>query len=425
MASVDFEKILDSILDERVLELVQAMIRIPSASFQEQDLADYLANYMSEIGLEVEMMDVPNRAEPGTKSRQPIGRLQGTGGGPSLMLNGHMDPGVEMTGWSADPYGGLYDEDGWVWGMGAHDDKGGIAAAICGIEAIIKSGAQLKGDVVVCPVVAHKKGGVGSRALIEQGVLTDFCLNMEHSANTIATVCVGLVLVKIKTRSPELFFRYSDEARADYLNPIEQQCEVVRRLGPSLTPLIEKDWMRFKPHPDLPNFPKLTYDSIHREHYFHKNYTGMSTRECDMSFQIRTVPGQTLENITEDIRRVLDGIRADHPAFDCELFIPAYGPDDFMYWEPMEIAKDSPLVLALAEGHRAATGTEPEIGGALRIGNVGDGNILGAAGVPSLQYGPGDIRIYKEWPTPDERVRLVDLVTAAKSVGYATARLCG
>jgi acetylornithine deacetylase/succinyl-diaminopimelate desuccinylase-like protein len=42
-----------------------------------------------------------------------------------------------------------------------------------------------------------------------------------------------------------------------------------------------------------------------------------------------------------------------------------------------------------------------------------------------VQYGPGDIRIYKEWPTPDERVLLKDLVTAARAVAYATYKLCG
>jgi acetylornithine deacetylase len=45
-------------------------------------------------------------------------------------------------------------------------------------------------------------------------------------------------------------------------------------------------------------------------------------------------------------------------------------------------------------------------------------------GIPTVQYGPGDIRVYKEWPTPDERVRLTDLVTAAKAIAHATLRLC-
>ena len=60
-----------------------------------------------------------------------------------------------------------------------------------------------------------------------------------------------------------------------------------------------------------------------------------------------------------------------------------------------------------------------------RLGNVGDGNILAAHGVASLQYGPGDIRNYDEWPTPDERVQLKDLVIAAKAIAIALYRVCG
>src|SRR5437868_2260021 len=82
----------------------------------------------TDIGLEVRMMEVAHPIDPARISRQPIGILRGTGGGPSLMLNGHMDPGVEMPDWTVDPYGAKF-ENGWVWGMGAHDDKGGIAAA--------------------------------------------------------------------------------------------------------------------------------------------------------------------------------------------------------------------------------------------------------------------------------------------------------
>ena len=93
--------------------------------------------------------------------------------------------------------------------------------------------------------------------------------------------------------------------------------------------------------------------------------------------------------------------------------------------EPMVIDKAHPLVTALAEGHEMASGTAPHIGGIGRLGNVGDGNILAAHGVESLQYGPGNIRIYKEWPTPDERVELKDLVIAAKAIGHAVHRVCG
>jgi Peptidase family M20/M25/M40 len=121
-----------------ILELEQRSIRIPSSTFEEGEIADLYANVMSDMGLEVEMMEVLHPHDPAKKSRQPIGRLRGTGGGPTLMLNGHMDPGAEMSGWTVDPLGAHF-EDGWIWGMGAHDDKGGCVAAISAVDAIIRS----------------------------------------------------------------------------------------------------------------------------------------------------------------------------------------------------------------------------------------------------------------------------------------------
>ena len=423
-AAADTSSVLDLVSEERVLELEQALIRIPSSSFEEHDIADYLAEQMTGTGLEVEMMPVTNPYDATSVSRQPVGRLPGTGGGKSLMLNAHMDPAAEMSGWSVDPRGALF-EDGWVWGMGAHDDKGGIAAMVCAVEAIRRADRKLRGDVLVCPVVAHKYGGAGTRALLKAGVTADYCINLEHSNNTIANVCVGIVMARIRTRSPELFFRFSDEARAAFLNPVEQQLEIVKRLGPSLTPIATGGWLEFTAHPDLPGFPMHNLDTIHKEHYYQTNFTGMSSRECEMVFQLRTVPGQTLETVRRDLTGMLDAIKGEHPAFSYELTIPANEERDGWFQDPMEIAKDDPLVTHLADGHRLASGTNAEIGGWGRLGNVGDGNITAAAGIPSLQYGAGDIRIYEEWPGPDERVLLSDLVIASKAVAHATCLICG
>ncbi len=111
------DAILARVTEEQILALEQAAIRIPSTTFEEQRIAELFANYLSDIGLQVEMLEVTHPAKPGQTTRQPIGRLPGTGGRPSLMLNGHMDPGVEMSGWTVDPYGAKY-EDGWVWAWG-------------------------------------------------------------------------------------------------------------------------------------------------------------------------------------------------------------------------------------------------------------------------------------------------------------------
>lgn len=410
------QSVLAAVEADRVLALEQAVLRIPSPVFEEHDLADYLAEWMEGIGLDVEMMDVVHPSRPGDKTRQPIGRLRGDGGGPTLMLNGHMDPAFNMSGWTVDPHGGHF-ADGWVWGAGAHDDKGGLVAALSALDAIQRTGTRLKGDVLMCCVAAHKAGGAGTRMLLENGVTADACINMEHSANTIATTVTGSVRIGLTTRSTGLFFRYTDEAKAAYWNPLEQQGEIMRRLGPSLDPADPvTSWMDFTPHPDLPGFPLHRFDRIHKEHYL---------RDCEMVMQVRTVPGQTIAGIAEQTQRVLDGIKADHPAFDCTMTIPQGGPDDPFMAEPSEIARDHPLVAGLIAGQRIASGREPEVGGVLRVGNYGDGNILAEAGIPSVQYGPGDVRIYPEWPAPDERVELRELVEASRAIAHAVLAYSG
>jgi acetylornithine deacetylase len=425
MPSVDAKAAVAAVDPRRILDLEQRSIRIPSSTFCEGEIADLYANAMADIGLDVEMMEVVHPHDPVRKSRQPIGRLAGAGGGPTLLLNGHMDPGAEMSGWTVDPLGAKF-EDGWIWGIGAHDDKGGCVAAIGAVEAIVRAGTRLRGDVIVTPVVAHKLGGAGTRALLDHGVTADLCINMEHSNNTVANVCVGVVMVRLVCTAPELFFRYSAEARAAYMNPIEQQAEIMRRIGPSLTPIRPGGWMTFAPHVELPGFPTHTFDVMHKEHYYFRNYTGRSSRECELVLQFRTVPGQSVASIESDLVRLLAAIKREHPALNCTLEIPARGTETGWNQAPMACPPDHALVRALAAGQTLASGEAAQIGAYGRLGNVGDGNIIQERlGIPTVQYGPGDIRIYREWPTPDERVRLSDLVTAAKAVAHATVSLCG
>ncbi|MGH8676063.1 MAG: M20 family metallopeptidase [Burkholderiales bacterium] len=408
-------KVFVEIREESLVELARAMIAIPSPNFEEGAVADFLATRMSAIGMDVQMMVVEHPTDPAKSTRQAIGRLRGTGGGPTLMYNGHTDVNVMMPGWTVDPHKGRF-EDGWIWGLGAQDDKGGLAAALVAIEAIARSGTRLKGDLLYCPVATHKLGGTGTRVMLKKGVRADYCINIEHSANTVGSVIVGSVRVKLRTTTPGLFFRFTPDARAAYFNAIEQQALCLAAFGPSLEPVAEGGWLSFRRHPELPDFPMIRHDAIHKDHY---------GRWCDLVFQIRTVPGMTLESVRSDVARVLHGIRARHPAFDCEATIPANGPNDPFFMDPTELPDSHPLVRAVADGVRAATGREPQVGSVERIGNFGDGNVLQSAGIPSLQFGPGDIKRYPEWPAPDERVHVDELRTTARTCAYAALTLCG
>src|SRR5262249_32001820 len=160
-------------------------------------------------------------------------------------------------------------------------------------------------------------------------------------------------------------------------------------------------------HPELPGFPTHTFDVMHKEHYYFKSATGHSSRDCELTLQFRTVPGQTVATIARDLERLLARIKQEHPAFNCVMEIPARGTEQTWNQPAMVCPGEHPLVVAWAQGQTLASGRQAEIGGNGRLGNVGDGNVIQEVlGIPTVQYGPGDIRVYQEWPTPDERVRL-------------------
>src|SRR5262249_32344074 len=146
-------------------------------------------------------------------------------------------------------------------------------------------------------------------------------------------------------------------------------------------------WMTFAPHRDLPGFPTHTFDVMHKEHYYFKSATGRSSRECELTLQFRTVPGQTVATVEADLRRLLACIKQELPAFNCELEIPAGGTERTWNQRPMVCPADHALVAALAEGQALASGRPAIVGGGGRLGNVGDGNIIQEVlDIPTVQY---------------------------------------
>jgi acetylornithine deacetylase/succinyl-diaminopimelate desuccinylase-like protein len=79
----------------------------------------------------------------------------------------------------------------------------------------------------------------------------------------------------------------------------------------------------------------------------------------------------------------------------------------------------------MAKWHEHVTGKPPEVSAKPRIGAVGDGNLYGATGIPTILYGPGDIDIFEQWPTPNERVLIEDIVVAAKTMALTAVEMCG
>jgi len=123
---------------KRALDFLADMIRFKSYSGTpgEGELARFVVERMQRLGLEAFTQEV----EPGRLNA--IGIWRGSGGGKSLLFNGHLDTNPVTEGWTVDPWGGVYD-DQFVYGIGVSNMKAGDAASFCAVERLIERGVRL------------------------------------------------------------------------------------------------------------------------------------------------------------------------------------------------------------------------------------------------------------------------------------------
>lgn len=154
-----------SITSGRITELIAGLVSIPSVTGSEQALGDMLHGHFEEIGLS----DV--RRIPVEDSGDSLAvRIPGRGNGRAFMLNFHQDTFDACDGWETDPWSPVV-RDGSVYGLGAHDMKAGAAAVLAAVEAIVRSGAELAGDLIVSATTDEENWSRGAHALIGSGLL--------------------------------------------------------------------------------------------------------------------------------------------------------------------------------------------------------------------------------------------------------------
>ena len=176
-----------------LVDLASALIRIPSFKTEETGVALFLDRFFRERGYSVDLQEI----EPGRF--QTIATLPGTGGGASLMLNGHTDINALTRRWRRDPWTPSLEGDR-LYGHGVQNMKGGLASIIMAAEAIRRAGARLAGDLVVACVAGETQGGEGTHHLMERGLRTDAAIVAEpFGADHLVTVHSGIVHMAIHT----------------------------------------------------------------------------------------------------------------------------------------------------------------------------------------------------------------------------------
>ncbi len=271
---------------QHVTDVVSGLVKIESINPEllsggsgEAQIARYVVDFLNTAGLEARLEEV----SPGRFNA--IGILRGRAGGRSLMFNGHLDT-VGVAG-MADPFSARV-EDGRLYGRGAQDMKGGVAAALVAAATLAKE-RPLKGDVVVAAVADEEHKSLGTRALLEE-VKTDAAIVMEPTGLEVGTAHKGFVWTEIET-----------QGRAAHGSRPEEGLDAIAFMGRVLVE-IEKLQEELKAGP---RHPLLGCGSVHASLISGGQELSSYPERCQLSLERRLLPGEDAATFERELGAVI------------------------------------------------------------------------------------------------------------------------
>jgi acetylornithine deacetylase len=320
----------------------------------EAEIAAYAADNLSSMGLEVKTYEI----EPGRVNT--VGRLKGSGSGRSLLLNAHMDT-VGIEGMVSDPFGAEI-RDGKLYGRGAQDMKGSLAALLGAAKALVDAGIELGGDLLITGVADEEFASIGTQDLLKH-VTADAAIVTEPTDLNLCRAHRGFIWYDVET-----FGRAAHGSRYD--EGIDANMRMGRFLG--LLDVLEQELRQ------RPEHPLLGTPSLHAARLQGGSEVSIYAAHCLLQIERRTVPGETEPQITAELQAISDQLAAADPTFKATVK-PKFERD------PFEIGPKAKIVQSLEAAIRNLTGqTPPHIGASFWT----DAAFFAAAGIETALIGP-------------------------------------
>ena len=404
--------------DEQVAFL-QDMIRIPSVTGNEGPIQAFMGEYLKGMGLEVdtfvpsleELRTHPAFVEPaqGYEGRpNVVGVCRGTGGGRSLLFNGHIDviPEGAADNWKHGPWSADI-EGGKMYGRGTSDMKSGAAAMTMALKAIRESGVRLKGDVILEYVMDEELTGNGTLACVMKGYKADGGICCETSSMCVQPASIGRIwfTINIKGKAAGIQRRFEGVSGIDLGYIVTQavsefEAQRVARITHHLYPNI------------LETIPCMVGQ------FESGSYNSAFPDNCVLKGSMATVPGESSAEVkAEFVKFVTETAAARHPWFrehPPEILFTGY------FAEPSEIPTDSPIVQELCRSFQAEMGRAPTISGRQGAADIRHMNMYGDT--PTVIFGPGKT---EQMHANNEWVEVQDYLDAIRILAGTIMDWCG
>jgi acetylornithine deacetylase len=318
----------------------------------EENIARFVAAWLERAGLEVHWDEVA----PGRPN--VIGIVRGSGGGRSLLLNAHMDT-VGVTGMQRphDPY----IENNRLYGRGAYDMKGGLAAIM--VAGAAAKQRRLRGDVIITAVVDEEYASIGTDSLVKHW-RADAAIVTEPTDLNICTAHKGFAWFTVET-----------EGVAAHGSRPDLGVDAIVKMGKVLVGLEElgQSLRSATPH------RLLGSGSIHASLIRGGQELSSYPARCSLDVERRTLPGEPLQQVETEIPALLSRIAAADPDFRATV-------KTVLAREPFEVPMTEPIVQAVIQQAHRLLGRE-----IIEVPGTGwmDSALLSAAGIPTVIFGPG------------------------------------
>lgn len=370
--------------------------------------AQYIAARLARRGFETRL--IRGEGTPGDTEKYPrtnvVARYDGRSVGSTVHFNSHIDVVPAGEGWTVDPFAGAV-RDGKVFGRGACDMKGGLAASIIAVEAFMDLYPDFPGAIEISGTVDEESGGFGGVAyLARQGLFSKPRVNhviIPEPLNK-ERICLGhrgAWWAEIETHGEVA------HGSMPFLGDcaVRHMGAVIQAFEEELFPALARKKTEMPVVPDGARSSTMNINSIHGGQT--DDYSGLPSPNvpdiCKMTIDRRFLLEEKLDEVKSEVVAILERLRRKRPKFD-------YAVRDLMEIEPLMTDRDMPVVKAVAQGIRTVFGMEPEY--VISPGTYDQKHIARIGHLHDcIAYGPGILDLAHR---PDEWVGIDDMVQSAK-----------
>jgi acetylornithine deacetylase len=413
------EKVRKYIKENRIkgTRLLQKMVQEPSTRGEESGAQAVVIEKCRELGFEMDIWEIGGDGLAGHPAfcsdrsnfkgnPNAVGIMRGTGGGKSMILNGHIDvvPAGDTKDWDRDPFSG-YIESGKLFGRGSTDMKGGTASLLMAMEAIKNSGIKLKGDVIFQSVIEEESGGAGSLAAVLRGYKADAAIIPEPTNMKLFPKQQGSMWFRISVKGKGAH----GGTRYEGVNAIEKAMQVIdglRKLETERNERITDPFFDSIPIPIPINIGKIQAGD------WPSSVPDLAIIEGRMG----VAPNETQEEAKREMAAALSQVsNADTWLEENNPVLEWFGAS----WLPGDLNPEHELIRVITESYKGVKEQEPLIEASPW---ATDGGILSkVGGIPVVVFGPG---VTETAHQANEYIRLEDVFESAEIIALTLLKWC-